>query len=173
MTLTNWATIESERCQMLLDMGARLYMSFAERSDHCSLAVLDRGGMVVAWYDGAGATHAGTAVLQRHVSQFYLPSDVAAGLPSRSLRCAVDSGVDTQHGWRRRPGGAIYWATTVVEMIEASDGRSLGFAHVTRRAPGPWASLRVAARMPQRQRRTRTRMRSPAVSVEAPGLAMS
>jgi hypothetical protein len=171
MTLTNWAAVENERCRMLMDLGARLYMNFAERSDHCSLAVLDRSGMVVAWYDGSfGVIPAETAVLQRHVSQFYLPSDIAAGLPSRSLRCAVDSGVDTQHGWRRRPGGAIYWATTVVEMIEASDGRSLGFAHVTRRAPGPWASIRIAARMPKRQRRTRARTRWPTGNMEAPGL---
>jgi hypothetical protein len=158
--------------RMLLSTGARLHKGFAERFDHCSLAMLDRRGMVVAWYDDSfDALCAETAVLQQHVSQFYLPSDIATGLPGRCLRCALDCGIDTQQGWRRRPGGAIYWGTTIMETIETNDGRVLGFAHVTRRAPGPWEAIHVAARRPERRWRTRTRMRWRAGAIEAPSLA--
>jgi hypothetical protein len=150
-------TMEDEqRRGMLMSKGARLHAGFAERSDHCSLAVLDLHGIVVCWYDGSvDDVCADTEVLHRHVSQFYVPSDVAAGIPGRSLRCAADYGVNTQHGWRRRPGGATYWGTTVVETIEASDGRSLGFAHITRRSQGPWEFIRPAVAAPRRRRRVR------------------
>lgn len=151
---------DEQRCRMLLSKGARLQARFTERLDHCSLAVLDQEGMVVSWYDGAfGPVCADDAVLHRHVSQFYVPSDIAADVPGRSLRCAADCGINTQHGWRRRPGGAIYWGTTVVETIETSDGCALGFAHVTRRSQGPWEAIHVAARELKRRRRTHARLR--------------
>jgi hypothetical protein len=156
-----------QRREMLLSKGARLHAGFVERFDHCSLAVLDRAGMVVSWYDeasGAGCTD--DAVLHRHVSQFYMPSDIAAGVPRRSLRSAAAYGLNTRHGWRRRPGGAVYWGTTVLETIEDSDGRAIGFAHITRRSQGPWEVSRVTAREQQR----RTHVRWSAGGMEEPGL---
>ena len=164
---------QEQRCRMLLSEGARLHARFIDRSDCCSLAVLDQGGMVMSWYEGSfGAAHADDKVLHRHVSQFYVPGDIASGVPGRSLRCAADCGVNTQHGWRRRPGGAIYWGTTVVETIVARDGGVLGFSHVTRRSQGPWEAIHVAATRPRRTRRIRAQMRwSVGGGMSSPGLA--
>lgn len=164
---------QEQRYRMLLSKGARLHARLTERSDCCSLAVLDRSGMVISWYEGSfGAAHADDKVLHRHVSQFYVPGDIAAGVPGRSLRCAADCGVNTQHGWRRRPGGAIYWGTTVVETIVARDGGVLGFAHVTRRSQGPWEAIHVAATRPRRTRRIRAQMRwSVGGGMSSPSLA--
>lgn len=81
------ATDEAERQRlMLLSKGARLQAGFVERFDHCSLAVLDRDGIVVSWYDGSsGSSCADDAVVHRHVSQFYVPSDIALDVPGRSF----------------------------------------------------------------------------------------
>jgi hypothetical protein len=157
-----------QRRRVLLSKGARLHAGFVERCDHCSLAVLDRAGMVVSWYDGAlGAGCSDDAVLHRHVSQFYVVGDIAAGEPRGSLRFAAAHGFDTQHGWRRRPGGAVYWGTTVLETIGDGNGHVLGFAHITRRSQGPWEIGRVTAR--RQRRHTRVRLRWSTGGME-PGL---
>jgi hypothetical protein len=45
--------------------------------------------------------------------------------------------VDTQRGWRRRPGGDIFWGVTVIHSILLTDGELLGYSHVTRSVRGP------------------------------------
>lgn len=153
---------EQERHRVLLLTGARLHAQFAQRIDTCLLAMLDPGGIVVSWYGESFPTaSADQGVLDHHVSQFYLAADLAMGVPGRSLRSAADCGIDTQEGWRRRPSGAIFWCTTVVEAIVCVDGQLLGFSHVMRPARGPWEILPIAVRRPQ-HRRIRTQVQLPA-----------
>lgn len=148
--------------QKLLDEGARLHASLVERSDDCSLAVLDRAGVVVSWYDETSNVECNDErVLHRHMSQFYMPRDIAAGIPHRGLRFAALSGFNTQHGWRRRPSSTVYWGTTILETIEDGDGRALGFAHATRRSRGPWELGRLTARTHLQRPRTRMRWTAP------------
>jgi hypothetical protein len=66
------------------------------------------------------------------MSQFYLPEDVALHVPVRHLSIAAEHGVDTQRGWRRRPGGAVFWGVTIIQAIQLRDGEVLGYSHVTR-----------------------------------------
>jgi hypothetical protein len=148
---------EVQHWRMLLNAGTRLHAALAKRSEHCALAVLDEDGVVVSWYDqlfGPACTSDG--VLYQHVSQFYMERDVAAGVPARSLRCAADCGIDIQEGWRRRPGGAIYWGTTTLETVADGDGHTFGFAHITRRVQGPWEVTHLAMRGRRQARRTRS-----------------
>ena len=138
---------------VLLRTGARLHSQFERQIDACSLAMLDSAGLVVSWYDES--VHSASddqGVLNHHVSQFYLPADLALQLPARSLQIARERGTDTQEGWRRRPNGAIYWGRTVIEAVLSLDGQLLGFTHVTRSSRGPWEFSSIAVRRPQRQR---------------------
>jgi hypothetical protein len=142
-----------QQLRVLLRTGARLHSQFARQIDACSLAMLNSAGNVVSWYDeSAHSTSHDEGVLNHHVSQFYLPADLALHLPARSLQIASQHGSDTQEGWRRRPNGAIYWGRTVIEAVLSLDGQLLGFTHVTRSSRGPWEFSSIAVRRPQRQR---------------------
>lgn len=125
---------------------------------HCSLAMLDSDGIVVAWYDDStDSSRVGVHVVDRHVSQFYVPADLAANLPGVNLLSAAICGGNTQQGWRRQPGGAIVWAMTVIEAVVLKDGRLQGFTHVVRTAEGPRAEPPI--QMPQPSFRKSTNVR--------------
>lgn len=123
------------RRRVLVRKGARMHASMLEQSDGGSLAMLDGLGVVVGWYEGSGrirnANSQGT-VLNQHVSQFYMPTDVAANVPESHLKAAASAGSSTERGWRRRSDGSTYWATTVIEPIALQDGPLQGFSHITR-----------------------------------------
>jgi hypothetical protein len=134
--------VHAWRRRVLQKKGARLHAASLGRGEHCALAVLDSQGIVVAWYDDAkGSQRVGTHVLDRHVSQFYLPADLASNLPGLNLLSAAMCGSNTQRGWRRQPSGAIMWCTTAIEAIVLKDGRLQGFTHVIRPVEGPRADF--------------------------------
>jgi hypothetical protein len=145
--------IRKWRRRVLLRKGAQMYSAMGVNAGHCSLAMLDPTGVVVAWYDltGDGEQAAGH-VVDRHVSQFYVLEDISSSLPLRDLQVAVADGSSVQQGWRRRPGGAVFWGTTVIDALVLRDGRLQGFCCVTRRSQGPWdvraAETRANARWP-------------------------
>jgi hypothetical protein len=100
--------------------------------------------VVHAWHDSLpGATTFDFRIIGAHVSQFYLPQDVALLRPNRDLLVACLHGSTTQRGWRRRPDGSIFWAVTVIEPIYLESGQLNGYSHVTRFARDP--SSRAAA----------------------------
>lgn len=124
--------IRSWRRRALSRKGAQLYSAMRAGSQTGSLAMLDEGGMVVAWYERAdSASWAEDRVVDIHMSQFYVAEDQALGVPVRDLCSAAIHGRSTQVGWRRSPRGDVGWATTVIEPIWLRDGRLQGFSHVT------------------------------------------
>lgn len=145
--------IETWRRRVLLKKGARLHSASLGRGDHCSLAVLDSRGVVVAWYDDSSdSSRVGTHIVDRHVSQFYVATDLASNLPGLNLLSAALYGGNTQQGWRRQPSGAIIWGTTVIEAIVLKDGRLQGFTHVVRPADGPRQNIEMQMRQPSAQK---------------------
>jgi hypothetical protein len=131
------------RRRVLVRKGARMQAAMLERSDGGSLAMLDVCGVVVYWGEGTpmGApVDAQLSVLQHHVSQFYVPEDVACSLPLLHLRDAVAAGNSTQRGWRKRSDGTIFWATTVIEALSLRGGSLQGFSHVVRESKDPWVT---------------------------------
>jgi hypothetical protein len=119
------------RRRVLLRKGAQMYSAMGVDAGQCSLAMLDATGVVVACYDLTGdGEH---AVVDRHLSQFYVPEDIASGLPLRDLHVAVVNGSSEQQGWCQRPDGGVFWGTTRIEAVVLRDGRLQGFSHVTRR----------------------------------------
>ena len=131
------------RRRVLVRKGARMHASMLEQSDGGSLAMLDALGVVVGWYEGSGrirnANSQGT-VLNQHVSQFYMPTDVTANVPESHLKAAASAGSSTERGWRRRSDGSTYWATTVIESIALQDGPVQGFSHITREYKEPMSA---------------------------------
>ncbi|HET9449100.1 MAG TPA: hypothetical protein VFO35_22705 [Steroidobacteraceae bacterium] len=89
--------------------------------------MLDETGVVVSWYGQVGA--AAEHVVDRHVSQFYLPGQIASHQPLRDLRSTVVRGRTTRQGWRRLADGTTFWGRVVIEAIVLRDGRLQGFSY--------------------------------------------
>jgi hypothetical protein len=129
---TNWQR------RLLLKRGAQIYTTSIDRTDRCSIAILDARGIVIAWHDHfENAKSQDRGVVSRHMSQFYLPEDIALQLPASHLSMAIKQGVNTQIGWRRRPGGEVFWGVSILQTILLSDGELLGYSHITRSLRGP------------------------------------
>jgi len=145
-TVSN-SDIDSRDCtdwrgRQLAERGRQIHIASVERNDRCAIAILDVKGIVIAWRDHMPrARPYDPGVLSHHVSQFYLPEDIALHVPARHLSIAAEYGVDTQRGWRRRPAGEIFWGVTVMHSILLSDGELLGYSHVTRLVRGPAQQL--------------------------------
>jgi hypothetical protein len=122
--------IRSWRRRVLLKRGARMHASMARDSESCTLAMLDETGMVVAWYGRGGESS--ERVVDRHVSQFYIPEEIAGNQPLRDLHCAVADGSNIRQGWRRQADGTSFWGTVAIEAVVLRDGRLQGFSYVTR-----------------------------------------
>jgi hypothetical protein len=124
--------------RLLITRGARMHATSVERGDGCAIAILDHSGVVHAWHDSLpGATAFDFRILGAHVSQFYLPQDVALLRPNRDLITACLHGSNSQQGWHRRPDGSIFWGVTVIEPIHLESGELYGYSHVTRFAQDP------------------------------------
>jgi hypothetical protein len=140
--------IRSWRRRVLLRRGAQMHAAMGREEENCSLAMLDEEGVVVAWYGRAdGNDRLADQVVDRHVSQFYVPEDIASRQPLRDLHAATIECSNTRQGWRRRPDGIAFWGTTVIEAVLLRDGRLQGFSCVTRGSEGPSASLPIAQRL--------------------------
>lgn len=141
------------RHRLLIGQGARMHTTSVERGDGCSIAILDPHGKVVAWHDTLpGAKTFDLGVTGIHVSQFFLPHDVAFGRPDRGLMAACLHGSNIQQRWQRRPDGSILWAYTVIEAMRLGNGELDGYSHVTRFAQDPHARALADAQRVPRQR---------------------
>ena len=117
------AALESERRFRLLVEGVTDY----------AIYMLSPEGHVTNWNAGAerikGYTQA--EILGQHFSQFYMPEDVEAGAPAKTLDEARREGRYQAEGWRRRKDGSRFWASVVVDAIY-DKGQLIGFAKITR-----------------------------------------
>lgn len=123
--------IRGWRRRALLKHGARLHAEMGPKAQQCSLAMLDESGVVISWYSSAdGNDHASQDVVDRHLSQFYVPEEIAKRWPSRDLKAATVEGSTTRRTWRRRPDGSTFSGTIVIEAMILRDGRLQGFSYL-------------------------------------------
>jgi PAS domain S-box-containing protein len=99
-----------------------------------AIILLDPEGRVVSWNSGAERIKGWHAeeILGRPQVVFYLPDDVARGLPANLLAAAAAEGRVEDEGWRLRKDGTRYYANVVVRALSDEAGRLHGFAKVTR-----------------------------------------
>jgi PAS domain S-box-containing protein len=112
-----------ERFRMLVE-GVRDY----------AIVALDPDGYVVSWNAGAEriSGYAAEEILGRHVSVFYPPEEVEAGMVRQAQEETLREGRCEMEGWRLRGDGSRYWANTVLTRLLDGDGRPAGFAAITR-----------------------------------------
>jgi PAS domain S-box-containing protein len=99
-----------------------------------AIYMLDPDGRVVTWNAGAERFKGYTAaeIIGEHFSRFFLPDDLAAGLPERILLTARTENRFEAEGWRMRKDGARFLAHVVVDAIRDEHGVLVGYAKVTR-----------------------------------------
>lgn len=138
--------VRTWRRRVLFRRGAQMHAGMGRDAETNSLAMLDASGIVISWYGRTRWVHsAAEHVLERHVSQFYLPEQAASQQPSRDLRAASLEGSTTQQGWRRDADGTSFWSTTVIKALVLRDGRLQGFSYLMSAAEGPLASVPVTS----------------------------
>jgi len=99
-----------------------------------AIYMLTPDGHVLTWNRGAQVNKgfAADEVLGKHFQQFFVPEDVAAGLPQKELAEAAQDGRAAGYGWRLRKGGVRCWASYLLTAMHNDDGSLIGFAKVVR-----------------------------------------
>ena len=113
---------ESEERFRLMVEGVKDYAIF----------MLDPGGRVTTWNDGAGRIvgYGEEEILGRHFSSFYPDEDVERGHPLEVLRAAVREGRHLEEGMRVREDGSRFWASALVTALTDREGNLKGFSVV-------------------------------------------
>src|SRR5437870_2364333 len=99
-----------------------------------AIFLLDSGGRVISWNDGAERIKGYSAgeIVGRSIALFYPPEDRDAGKPEQGLRCAEREGRFRTEGWRVRKDGSRFWADVAITALRDARGGLRGFAKVTR-----------------------------------------
>jgi PAS domain S-box-containing protein len=128
-----------ERTRALEEALARLTESergfslLVESVTDYAIYMLDPSGNVVSWNAGAKRIKGYDAdeVIGQHFQRFYSEEDRRLGKPMTGLRTAAKEGRFETEGWRLRKDGSRFWANVIIDAIH-SDGRTVGFAKITR-----------------------------------------
>jgi PAS domain S-box-containing protein len=99
-----------------------------------AIFLLSADGRVLTWNLGAERIkgYSASEIIGQELSIFYTPEDRAKGRPKRILAAADRDGRFEDEGWRVRKDGSRFWADVVVTALRDADGRTYGYAKVTR-----------------------------------------
>lgn len=99
-----------------------------------SIVMLDPGGLVVHWNDGAQRIMGYTAgdIVGRHFSYFYSAEDAGGDKLTRLLAQAAEQGSVEDEGWRLRKDGSKFWVRAAIAAIYDEAGKLIGFSQLTR-----------------------------------------
>ncbi|HEV7663338.1 MAG TPA: PAS domain S-box protein [Chloroflexota bacterium] len=91
-------------------------------------------GTILSWNSGAErlAGYTASEVIGQRCERFYVPEDLAAGLPDSLLAQTRAAGRVETEGWRLRKDGTRFWANEVITAVHDDNGTVRGFAKVTR-----------------------------------------
>ncbi|HEX2188004.1 MAG TPA: sensor domain-containing diguanylate cyclase [Longimicrobiaceae bacterium] len=98
-------------------------LALAERTDGHALFVVDRGGRVRSWSEGAERLTGYTSeeALGRHVSVFYAAEELRAGAPEREVAEARAGSMQVE-GWWTRKDGTRLWVHRVLTPLGGQEG---------------------------------------------------
>jgi PAS domain S-box-containing protein len=110
------------------------YRRLVEGVKDYAIYSLDRDGTITSWNVGAERIkqYKEAEIVGQNYATFYTPADVAAGLPRRNLKKAVEQGQFEDEGWRVRKDGARLWCSVVITPIHDEEGLLVGFTKITR-----------------------------------------
>jgi PAS domain S-box-containing protein len=111
-----------------------LYRLLIEQVEDYAIFALDTEGYVRTWNPGAERLkgYKASEIIGENFSIFYPPESIAAGLPQKLLREALECGHANHEGWRVRKDGSRFWASVVITSLQDDQGHHVGFAKITR-----------------------------------------
>jgi PAS domain S-box-containing protein len=122
-----------------------------------AIIMLDPGGLVVSWNNGAERIKGYRAeeVIGRDAQIFY-PEETRDRFPGL-LEEAKQRGCVEEEGWRVRKDGSRFWADVVLTSIKDDTGKLVGFAKITRDLTERRAAEQNALRLAQAEEAVRMR----------------
>ncbi|HDL7341400.1 TPA: PAS domain S-box protein [Yersinia enterocolitica] len=99
-----------------------------------AILMLDPWGRVNTWNHGAERNmgYASNEIIGQHFGCFFLPEDIAAGLPEKLLKTSASASRVEREGWLVRKDMTRYWAVTVITVVHDHHGKLLGYAKIIR-----------------------------------------
>jgi PAS domain S-box-containing protein len=99
-----------------------------------SILMLDPGGNVVNWNEGAERIKGYRAeeIIGQHFSCFFPAEDISNGKPALELEEAARVGRFEDEGWRIRKDGSRFFASVVITALREETGLLRGFGKITR-----------------------------------------
>lgn len=125
--------LPTQNPQDVLNDESRQFALLVNSVTDYAIYMLDKNGTIQTWNPGGQRIKGYDAaeVIGTNFSRFYLPNEVAEGMPARNLRTAAEEGRYVAEGWRLRKDGSRFHASVVIDPIWV-DGQLLGFAKITR-----------------------------------------
>jgi PAS domain S-box-containing protein len=110
-----------------------LYELILQSVTDYAIFMLDAEGNVLSWNPGAARVkgYEASDIIGQHFSRFYTEEDRFAGVPTRALEQARQTGRFAAEGWRVKKDGTRFWASVVIDRVVQS-GQVVGFVKVTR-----------------------------------------
>jgi len=110
------------------------FRTLVESARDYAIFMLDTGGRVATWNEGARRSKQYTAdeIIGQHFSRFYLDEEVRAGKCDCELDVALREGRFEDEGWRIRKDGSRFWANVVIAPLWDRTGTLIGFSKITR-----------------------------------------
>jgi len=108
--------------------------TFAEQSASYAIFLIHEDHRV-AWANPAARNIFGTEtgdVVGRTLEQFFVPEDIAIGIPQHEFVVALSHGTAENDRWMRRADGSRFWASGMMAVLTDAGGEVIGFAKILR-----------------------------------------
>lgn len=91
-------------------------------------------GRVETWNEGAERItgYPSSEIMGQYFDRFYLPDEVAKGVPKRQLEMTAAAGHLETEGWRVRKDGKMFWGRGSLTVLRSESGTLVGFSEVIR-----------------------------------------
>jgi PAS domain S-box-containing protein len=111
-----------------------LFQLMAQRVQDYAIFLLDPGGHIISWNDGARRLkqYAEDEILGKHFSVFYTAEDKQRDWPASELQRALVDGRFEDEGWRVRKDGSRFWANVIITALRDDAGQLIAYSKITR-----------------------------------------
>jgi PAS domain S-box-containing protein len=126
------STLEARSHEESLRESEERFRLMVEGVKDYAIFMLDPGGCVTTWNDGAERIvgYGEVEIVGRHFSTFYPDEDVERGHPEDVLRAALAEGRYVEEGSKIRQDGSRFWASAVITTLGDRKGNLKGFSMV-------------------------------------------
>ena len=110
------------------------YRKLVEQTQGYAIIMLDPGGFIVSWNEGAQNIFGWTApeVIGQHGAMIFTPEDRAAGVPEHELAVATEQGKAADNRWHLRKDGSSFWGYGIVTAHHDEAGEIESFSKILR-----------------------------------------